>query len=114
MTTRDVFNRRLKWISGLMYFGFALLALGMALAWLDGGQLNIAVVVAGVALFVLAGATGQLLALRCPKCMGNCGPMVFHNGVCRKVSNRLQYCPFCGQSLDEPLQRDEVREEHHV
>ena len=58
-----------------------------------------------VPLIVFAGAVLSLVFfLRCPRCKGRLGHFSQHLFSKKAFFSHINYCPFCGVSLDEPYQ----------
>jgi hypothetical protein len=98
-TIRDGINRRKRRSLAAAGIGVAVIAVAAGLAWLladvRGGRYQPALL--GVGILGLAIISGGLLYLdlvRCPKCLGRAGPVLY--------SRRTNYCPQCGVSLDIP------------
>ena len=105
-TMRDYIRRRVWWCVAFAVGGWLMFPLGAAFERrLPDGVARAAVWIVG---FVMFG--GAILALqrfvRCPKCKARLGqtiamPVAFSWGSGPKVN----FCPFCGVNLDEPLPR---------
>jgi hypothetical protein len=51
-----------------------------------------------------AAILGILFRLRCPRCKGSFGMInAPFNGKTTGINRRIDFCPYCGVSLDEPL-----------
>src|SRR5436853_5238580 len=101
MTTRDRFNRQKRWVMGTVYAGmgvfFAAVLGRAALGQPPLQEIYIpAFGVAGVAMVI-----GMLFAFKCPNCDAGLSSLTMHGGL--SVDSRLNFCPYCGQRLDEEL-----------
>jgi len=101
---RQYIKRRVWWCAAVALGGWLMIPLGGVIVKnLPDGPVRIALPVVG---FVMFG--GAILALqwavKCPKCMAKLGrtvamPIAFSWGSGPKIN----YCPYCGVNLDEPL-----------
>jgi hypothetical protein len=102
MTIREGINKQKRTATIVAYAGFTLCALG---AILGAGQ--VLAFLPGFAIF--GGAVFYGLSIRCPICHGAIGFLVSHSGTPFSVSRKIQYCPYCGVTLDSEL--DDKRED---
>ena len=107
-TIRDYIRRRVWWCAAFAVGGWLMFPLGAAIAQrLPDGAARAAMPIVG---FVMFG--GAILALqrivKCPKCKARLGqtiamPVAFGWGS----GPRVNFCPFCGVKLDEPIPHPE-------
>jgi hypothetical protein len=81
-----------------MLLGFALFGLGGVAASAHSSFMALSVV-GFLALF--GGMLYQLFGFRCPRCGGRIGLAL--NSYLFSVPSHFRFCPFCGISLDTPL-----------
>jgi hypothetical protein len=108
-TIRQYIRRRVWWCAGIAVIGWLMFPMGAVLARnLPDNAPRAAIPIVG---FVLFG--GAILALqrvvKCPKCKSRLGqtiamPLAFSWGSGPKIN----FCPYCGVSLDEQLPGGEV------
>jgi hypothetical protein len=103
-TIRDYIKRRVWWCAALGFGGWLIFALGSVIARsMPDGVPRAAIPVVGFVMF--GGAIFALQGIvRCPRCKAKLGrtvamPIAFSWGSGPKVN----FCPFCGVSLDERL-----------
>ncbi len=101
MTIRDFLTRRTRMILAVGFCGWLVLPLSAIFAE-DHGP---ALVLVPFAFLLFGGAiVTYLFVIRCPRCkvrFGNvAGEMAFHWGT----RARVNFCPYCGVSLDEPCE----------
>jgi hypothetical protein len=95
MTIRDYIKRRVRWTMAIGLGGFILFAFG-------GGA-------AGVPIFAIIGAIGfggailLIGNIRCPRCRASLGQTIAMPVGMYFVSDKVNFCPYCGVSLDEPM-----------
>jgi hypothetical protein len=102
MTIRESLNKKITRVMAAALLSFAL-------AGVSGFLLNDAsrhpslitfIGITGFALCVLY----MIFGLRCPKCRVAIGGMISAPGAnLFRVSNQIKFCPYCGTSLDIPL-----------
>ena len=103
-TIRDYIKRRVWWCAALGFGGWLMFALGTAIA---RNMPDVVPPAAAPAVgFVMFG--GAILALqrivRCPRCKAKLGQTVAMPIACSWGSGpKVNFCPFCGVNLDEPL-----------
>ena len=107
-TIRDYIRRRVWWCAAFAVGGWLMFPLGAAIAQrLPDGAARAAMPIVG---FVMFG--GAILALqrivKSPKCKARLGqtiamPVAFGWGS----GPRVNFCPFCGVKLDEPIPHSE-------
>jgi len=103
-TIRDYIRRRVWWCAAFAVAGWLMFPLGAAIAAsLPDGAVRAAVPIVGFVLFAGAILAMQWFA-RCPKCQARLGhtiamPVAFRWGS----APRVNFCPFCGVRLDEPV-----------
>ncbi len=103
-TIRSYIKRRVWWCTGVAASGWGVIALGEAIGRvLPDAIPRTAIPVAGFILF-LGGLLAMQRMLKCPKCRANLGrtiamPVAFSWGS----GPRVNFCPYCGVKLDEPL-----------
>jgi hypothetical protein len=105
MTSREFLNRRMRWIGGSLYLGFAVFAGGMIAGGLLGQPAWSMIGIPGFALFFCAIVLGQSGGLRCLLCQTNLGPILMTRGGV-SIDNRLHFCPYCGCDLDRDVISD--------
>jgi hypothetical protein len=100
-TIRDYIKRRVRWSFAIAILSWLFIPLTMgasrhgAPAWLP--------------FFGLLGFAGAILALqffvRCPRCSARIGQTIgMAVGLSFGSARRVNFCPYCGVSLDTPLQ----------
>ena len=83
-----------------MLIGFLLFGLGGVAASAHTSFISISVL--GFLTFA-GGLLYQLCAIRCPRCAGRIGFALNGFGNLFAVPPHFRFCPFCGISLDSPL-----------
>ena len=107
-TIRGYIQRRVWWCTAVAIGGWLVFPLSTAAS---GGKLNPAFIALG---FVLFG--GAILALqwlvRCPKCKAKLGQTIaMHVAFSWGSGPKVNFCPFCGLNLNEPLPHAESVEQ---
>ena len=83
-----------------MLLGFALFGVGGVAASAHGSFIALSIV--GFLAFA-GGLLYQLFGIRCPHCAGRIGFALNSFGNLFSVPSHFRFCPFCGISLDTPL-----------
>jgi energy-converting hydrogenase Eha subunit H len=96
VTVSEIFRRRVLYAYGLL----AMLAV-MALIASQVLPQNMLDLLTLIGLVPIAGAA-FLMHIRCPKCTAFIGGAVASRILAGPAKGRLESCPFCGVSFDEP------------
>lgn len=99
MTIRQYIKRRVGWGFGAFFGAFLVSAVFTSFAGKGAGVIAISMI-AG-----LVGIVGyfSILFIRCPKCHANISMTIAIPTAGRIFGRKVQYCPYCGVSLDEPM-----------
>jgi hypothetical protein len=101
MTARARINRQLRFILPVSFAGAGVFSLGI-LAWRVTGHHGApALALFGFAVAWLTVVGAWLIGIQCPSCRGRLTNLVLQSGSFQ-VPPEIQFCPFCGVSLDEP------------
>jgi hypothetical protein len=101
MTARARINRQIRFILPVSFVGFGVFSLGIVIWRVTGHQGAPALALVGFAVAWLSVLGTWLIGIRCPTCRGRLTSLVLQRGSFR-VPPDIQFCPFCGVSLDEP------------
>ena len=103
-TIRDHIKRRVRWLFGVGMLGWCSFPLS-AFLWRDnpGHKAGFGLSALGMVAFL-----GAILALnwviKCPRCRANLGRTIaMPVGLSFGSGPRVNFCPYCGVSLDEAL-----------
>lgn len=105
MTIREYIKRRVRLAMGIGIGSWVLLAIVGPLG--AGGY---PLVQSLLPLFAIIGATGfggaiiSIMFIRCPKCRASLGQTVAMPTAIRLSGRQINFCPYCGVSLDEPME----------
>ncbi len=105
MTIRDYIKRRVRWAMGIGIGSWVLLAI---VGPLGAGGYRLAQSLLPV--FAVVGAIGfggafiSIMFIRCPKCRASLGQSVAMPTAMRLSGRRINFCPYCGVSLDEQME----------
>jgi hypothetical protein len=102
MTARSQFNRRLRWIGGAIYAGFALCILGGVISAVSGESPYLPLVLPGFALTFVMAMMAHFFFFRCPWCSGNLAPVLFARAW-PWMDPAVSFCAYCGRGLDDEL-----------
>jgi hypothetical protein len=80
----------------------ALLGLALRISGLALTPLGFSAVLASFATILLV-CVVLAVRFRCPRCSGPLSSLIAHFGPMRKLGRKIQFCPFCGVKMDEPL-----------
>lgn len=98
---RDYLKRRVRWTMGVGFLGWLLvLSPGMT----KGRTPPIAIGTAALGMLLFLASLGSMLFVRCPRCRGRIGQSIAWQVAFYWIGRRVNYCPYCGVHLDEPLQ----------
>lgn len=103
-TIRDRIKRRVRWTMGAAVIGWLLVASPGITGAVRGRPPSFVIGASIVGFLLFFGAIASMWFIRCPKCSARIGhtiamPVGFSFGV----RQRVNYCPFCGVNLDEPI-----------
>jgi hypothetical protein len=100
MTIRDYIKRRVRWGFGLALASWLFVAAtsNMGFGRPTPGYLPI------IGVFGFIGAILLFLFIRCPRCRARLGQTIAVPAAFRLSGPQVKYCPYCGVSLDEPLE----------
>ena len=98
-TIREVIKRRVWWLTAPIAIAI-MLFFGLTLLQPPGTRPDPRFT--APALLLAAGGLLGLNYLKCPKCRGPFGQQLSWR-VGFAIRRRVNYCPYCGVSLDEPL-----------
>ena len=101
MTIRDYIKRRARWGFGIAIAAWLVVAISGNMGFRFPGARFVAI---GGA-FGFMGAILSFLFIRCPKCRARLGQTIAMPTALRfsRWSPQVNYCPYCGVSLDEPI-----------
>lgn len=102
-TIRDRIKHRVRWTLGIALFGWFLAAAPGLVAMATRSAPRAAIGASMLGLLTFAVAFISMMFIRCPKCSARIShtiavPVGFSFGGLRQ---RINYCPYCGVSLDE-------------
>jgi hypothetical protein len=101
-TMRDVLKRKIRWLFGIGLGAWLMMPLGMAILRVDPqphGKAPPLLIIVGTVVF---GAAILLIQrVKCPKCATPLGQIA--PAIAFSWRRRINYCPYCGVSLDEPV-----------
>jgi hypothetical protein len=104
MTTREYIKRRVRIALGIGIGSWVLVAI-VGPFGAGGNRL----VQSLLPLFAVIGAIGfggaiiSIMFIRCPKCRASLGQTVAVPTAMRLSGRQINFCPYCGVSLDEPM-----------
>ena len=105
MTIREHLHQKVQHARNLKLAGLVVFGVGVALAAKTGGQNH---VVAGIAIagFVVAFVVGVFIQGKvcCPKCGRSVGKFLVRDENILLVWRPIDYCPYCGVSLDSEFE----------
>jgi hypothetical protein len=99
-TIRDFVKRRVRWFMAIGFLAWVSIPAWMSITR-DRGQPYVPF--AAMAVFALA-ALGMQFFVRCPRCKVRLGQIGVQVGI-SFLKPTVNFCPYCGVSLDEPLPR---------
>lgn len=119
MSIRRAIEEKKRRIMTVALFGFAIAAGSALLAGLDILDLDDLRLVSlpGVIIFTLSMLYANLLAFRCPRCGGNWASLAMQGSLKAGIrcfldlDERICFCPYCGSSIDDELDAEQVRAE---
>lgn len=94
MTIREYIKRRARWTAALSLGGFMLFAFG--------GPLGIPFL-AIIGAIAFGGAIILIANIRCPRCRASLGQTIAMPVGINLIGEQINYCPYCGVSLDEQI-----------
>lgn len=107
MTFRDYLAKRKARLLWLMIGVVFLAVLCMAAATAMDSKLLMGLGVLWWLAYVPA-VMGYCYLVRCPRCKGNIGRHTSHFGLKKTLFfDVINYCPFCGVQLDQPVKADQ-------
>jgi hypothetical protein len=102
-TIRDYIKRRVRWGFGVAFASWLFVAFtsNMGFGGPRPGYLPF------IGLFGFMGAIVSFMFIRCPRCRARLGQTIAMQTAMRftRWSPQVKYCPFCGVSLDEPMDK---------
>ncbi|HEY3852451.1 MAG TPA: hypothetical protein VGL87_15860 [Steroidobacteraceae bacterium] len=101
MTIRDYIKRRVRWGFGIGVASWLVIAISGPMGF-GGPKLGYLPV---IGVFGFMGAIASFLFIRCPKCSARLGQTIAMPAAFRLFGPQVKYCPYCGVSLDEPIER---------
>jgi hypothetical protein len=104
MTIRDYIKRRVRWAMGIGISSWLLVALLGPL----GFHSNVLPVFAIVGVVGFGGAILSIQFIRCPKCKAPLGQTIAMPMALRVGGRQVNFCPYCGVQLDEPMPMDDL------
>jgi hypothetical protein len=108
MTTREVFNRRLRWLWWVFLVAFLVFCLSCFFVKRvanDTEQFALGLLWIVSCAFVFFGRETLIHfgGYRCPQCEHNIGGKVIRK-IAFSMDQRVKYCPFCGFDLDQQIE----------
>jgi hypothetical protein len=99
---RDVLKRKIRWLFAMGLGAWLMMPLGLAILHGDPqphGNTPPLLIIVGTVVF---GAAMLLIQrVKCPKCSTPLGQIA--SAIAFRWHRRINYCPYCGVSLDEPV-----------
>jgi hypothetical protein len=102
MTIRQILRKRFWSIFSMLITLCGLIVLS-SVALLKLRWFGVAVAVLFLPPLIL-GFAFSLFLLRCPRCKANLSSLIGYFGPLAFMAKPVNYCPFCGVSVDEPLE----------
>jgi hypothetical protein len=105
MTIRDYIKRRVRWAMGIGIGSWLVLAVVGPLGSKAYPSLqHLLPVFAIVGVIGFGGAIISIASVRCPKCRASLGQTVAMPTALRVGGRQVNFCPFCGVTLDESME----------
>jgi hypothetical protein len=104
-TIRDYIKRRVRWLFAVGVAGWLSFPLSQFAIHEESGN-KVAAALPLLGMFVFMGAILALnWALKCPRCRANLGRTIALPVGLRFSGPKVNFCPYCGVSLDEPCEK---------
>ena len=103
MTHRELFNRRKRCFLVVFLLVLAVgVAAGVLAVALQRDSVFLVSFLCIPALFVVL-YVAVMFGVRCPSCGGQWGWIAIYSGGPTSIRRGLEFCPYCGVSLDDPV-----------